>query len=374
MSVRIIHTADVHLDSPFTAFTPSGAEKRRENIRKSFLALIEKAREEKTQLFLISGDLFDTEFATRDTALMLKNAFLSLPDCKFFISPGNHDPFTQSSVYATASFPSNVHVFRERECVELPELGVRVFGYGFASSICNESTVLGYEVPNDDMINILVCHGDTSGALSTNGPVTKRDIGESGFDYVALGHIHKGTGVCFENGVAYAYPGCLCGRSFDETGVKTALIGEIEKNNITLDTVSVAYMQYESIVCDITGTVSRRNALENIRNAVSVFPAGTVVRVTAEGNTAEEYLLSPDELEGQTECEVYIIDNTRPVISFTDIESENTLRGAFYRIMEKRIASVRSGSEEYNTLVKALKYGLTVLDEKNIADFGEDER
>lgn len=374
MSVRIIHTADVHLDSPFTAFTPSGAEKRRENIRKSFLALIEKAREEKTQLFLISGDLFDTEFATRDTALMLKNAFLSLPDCKFFISPGNHDPFTQSSVYATASFPSNVHVFRERECVELPELGVRVFGYGFASSICNESTVLGYEVPDDDMINILVCHGDMSGALSNNGPVTKRDIGDSGFDYIALGHIHKGTGVCAENGVHYAYPGCLCGRSFDETGVKTALIGEIDKNNIKLDTVSVAFMQYESIVCDVSETVSRRNALESIRNAVSVFPAGTAVRVTAEGSTAEEYLISPNELDGQTECEVYLIDNTRPIISFTDIESENTLRGAFYRIMEKRISSVRSGSEEYNTLVKALKYGLTVLDEKNIADFGEDER
>lgn len=374
MSVRIIHTADVHLDSPFTAFSPSGAEKRRENIRKSFLALIEKAREERTQLFLISGDLFDTEFATRDTALMLKNAFISLPDCKFFISPGNHDPFTPSSVYATADFPPNVHVFRERECVELPELGVRVFGYGFTSSICNESTVLGYEVPDDDMINILVCHGDMSGALSTNGPVTKKEIGESGFDYIALGHIHKTTGVCFENGVSYAYPGCLCGRSFDETGVKTALFGEIEKKNITLDTVSVAYMQYESIVCDITETVSRRNALETIRNAVSVFPAGTVVRVTAEGNTAEEYLFSPNELDGQTECEVYIIDNTRPVVSFTDIESENTLRGAFYRIMEKRIASARSGSDEYNTLVKALKYGLTVLDEKNITDLGEDER
>lgn len=374
MSVRIIHTADVHLDSPFTAFTPSGAEKRRENIRKSFLALIEKAREEKTQLFLISGDLFDTEFATRDTALMLKNAFLSLPECKFFISPGNHDPFTGGSVYATVEFPQNVHVFRERECVELPELGVRVFGYGFVSSICNESTVLGHEVPDDDMINILVCHGDMSGALSNNGPVTKRDIGDSGFDYIALGHIHKGTGVCAENGVHYAYPGCLCGRSFDETGVKTALIGEIEKNNIKLDTVSVAFMQYESIVCDVSETVSRRNALESIRNAVSVFPAGTAVRVTAEGSTAEEYLISPNELDGQTECEVYLIDNTRPIISFTDIESENTLRGAFYRIMEKRISSVRSGSEEYNTLVKALKYGLTVLDEKNIADFGEDER
>lgn len=374
MSVKIIHTADIHLDSPFTAFTPSGAEKRRENIRRSFLALIEKAREEKVQLFFISGDLFDTEFATRDTALMLKNAFLSLPDCRFFISPGNHDPFTPASVYSTVEFPENVHVFRERECITLDELGVRVYGYGFTSSVCSESTVLGYDIPDDDLVNILVCHGDMSGALSTNGPVTKRDVGESGFDYIALGHIHKGTGVCAENGVHYAYPGCLCGRSFDETGVKSALIGEIDKTNINLYPVSVAHMQYETVTCNVSESVSRRHALELIRNEVCAFPVGTVVRIIAEGSTREEYLFSPNELDGQTECEVYIVDNTKPEISFTDIESENTLRGVFYRIMEKRIASAKSGSEEYNTLVKALKYGLTVLDEKNIADFGEEEK
>ncbi len=373
MSIKILHTADIHLDSPFTAFSPSAAEKRREAVRRSFLRLIEKAREEQVQICLISGDLFDTEFATRDTALMLKNAFASLPSCAFFISPGNHDPFTPASVYASADFPENVHVFKDRQCIELNDLGVRVFGYGFTSSLYGESTVTGYEIPDDDMINILVCHGDMSGVLSSNGPVTKREIGESKFDYVALGHIHKGTGVCSENGVFYAYPGCLCGRSFDETGIKSALIGTVEKGNVNLRSVSVAEMRYEVINVDVTDSVSRRNALEMIRASVSDFPAGTVIRVNAVGETDEEYLLSPDELSGQTECEVHIVDNTRVVVSFTGTESENTLKGVFYRIMEKRISQARPGSEEYNTLVKALKYGLTALNEKNIADFGEEQ-
>lgn len=374
MSVKILHTADIHSDSPFAAFSPSAAEKRRETIRQSFLALIEKAREEKVQLFIISGDLFDTEFATRDTALMLKNAFSSLPSCLFFISPGNHDPFTASSVYATAEFPDNVHVFKDRQCIELTDMGVRVFGYGFTSSLCGESTVAGYDIPDDEMINILVCHGDMSGVLSSNGPVTKREIGESGFDYVALGHIHKGTGVCNENGVYYAYPGCLCGRSFDETGVKSALVGTVDKGSVSLNEVSVAGMRYEVITCDVTGALSRRHALDMLRDAANEFDAGTVVRIVAEGDTSEEYLFTPDELAGQTKCEAYIVDNTRPVISFTGTESENTLKGVFYRIMEKRISAAKAGSEEYHTLVKALKYGLTVLDEKNIADIGEEDK
>lgn len=372
MSVKILHTADIHLDSPFTAFSPGAAEKRREALRRSFLRLIEKAKEEQVQVFLISGDLFDTEFATRDTALMLKNAFASFPSCAFFIAPGNHDPFTPASVYATAEFTDNVHVFRGRECIELHDIGVRVFGYGFVSSICDESTVTGYDIPDDGMVNILVCHGDMSGVLSSNGPVTRREIGDSKFDYVALGHIHKGTGVCCENGVFYAYPGCLCGRSFDETGIKSALVGTVSKGETSLLPVSVAEMRYETVSCDVSDAVSRRNALEMLRSAAAVYPAGTAVRISAEGETGEEYLFSPDELSGLTECDVIITDNTRPAFSFTSTESENTLKGAFYRIMEKRISESKPGSEEYRTLVKALKYGFTALNEKNIADFGEE--
>ncbi len=374
MSVKILHTADIHLDSPFTAFTPSGAQKRREALRKSFLNLIEIARKESVQLFFISGDLFDSEYATRDTALTLKNAFASLPSCMFFISPGNHDPFTAGSVYNTAEFPDNVHVFKERQCITLDDLKVRVYGYGFTSSMCEECTVSGYDIPQDDYTNILVCHGDMSGVLSSNGPVTKRDIAESGFDYIALGHIHKGTDILCENGVYYAYPGCPCGRSFDETGEKHALIGDISKESVSLAPVCVSEMRYESIRCDVSDTVGRREALDKMRRSVSGFSENTVVRVFAVGNTEREYLFAKDELAGQTDCSVTVIDNTRPVISFTDIESENTLKGVFYKMMQSRIASLGTDTEEYYTAVRALKYGLTALEDESITDFGEEDK
>ena len=69
--VGIIHTADLHLDAPFSAFSPEKAERRREQLRQCFLSLVKVARERGTRLFLISGDLFDSEYATKDTAELL---------------------------------------------------------------------------------------------------------------------------------------------------------------------------------------------------------------------------------------------------------------------------------------------------------------
>lgn len=370
--VGIIHTADLHLDAPFSAFSPEKAERRREQLRQCFLSLVKVARERGTRLFLISGDLFDSEYATKDTAELLRSGFESLPECRFFVSPGNHDPYTGASVYASAEFPENVHVFRGRECVPVPELGVNVYGYGFVAPNCTESPVDGYGVLDSNKINILVCHGDMSSVLSTNGPVSLREIGDSGFDYVALGHIHRASGVRCESGVHYAYPGCLCGRSFDETGRKTALVGTVGKGEVSLEEVCVSTVRFETADCDLTGCATRREATERLCRAAEGFGADTVLRLTAFGDTESELILPPDLLKGLSEAEVQIVDLTRPVMSFTRVESESTLKGIFYKAMCERIDKAQPGSEEHRILVKALKYGLGALGEKPLTDFGED--
>ena len=53
--------------------------------------------------------------------------------------------------------------------------------------------------------------------------ITINDIANINCDYVALGHVHKGSKVDYVNGTAYAYPGCIEGRSFDECGKKYAI-------------------------------------------------------------------------------------------------------------------------------------------------------
>ena len=109
--IRIMHTADVHLDSPFSRLSVEKGEIRRRELRGVFTSMMMYAKAHKTDIVLISGDLFDVGYAGEQTLSLIIHEFEKMPECKFVISPGNHDPFTQRSAYNLKSFPDNVYVF-----------------------------------------------------------------------------------------------------------------------------------------------------------------------------------------------------------------------------------------------------------------------
>lgn len=375
--VRIFHCADIHLDSPFSLVNPKEAERRRTELRAAFTSALFFAKQQKIELFFISGDLFDCDYVTRDTKEMLVSEFAKLPDCRFFISPGNHDPYNDASPYKTITFPSNVHIFSEKkDCVELPELGVDVYGVGFGSSIYKTSPVAGYTIQNPDRVNILVCHGDTTNPLSTSGPITKNEIAASGFDYIALGHIHKPSGVLSENGVFYAYPGCIEGRSFDETGYKGALFGVIEKGVVELRQQIFSKRRYEITTIDLDGIGEKMLALEQIRLKIRSFTDDTALRIILEGRVTEGFIIAENEIGRGREYPYYIEIKDKTVVApnFSELEKSSTLKGVFYRSMIEYMEKCVPSSEEYYTALQALKYGLCALDDRNVIDFtGADE-
>ena len=374
--LKIFHCADIHLDSPFSLFSPRESESRRTELRAAFTSAIMYAREAKVDLFLISGDLFDSEFVTRETTELILREFKRSPEIKFFISPGNHDPFTPGSFYATAEFPANVHVFGPaRECVHLPELGADIYGFAFNSSELLKSPVAGWGELDGEKINVLVCHGDMTGANSTAGPVTKADIAASRFDYVALGHIHKGTGVLCENGVHYAYPGCLEGRGFDEQGYKGALCGTLEKGKAALKEVRFSRRRYESVSVDIGGISEKTLALEKIRREIKPFTDDTALRITLTGEQTESFVILPEEIGRGREYPYYIelIDNTFAAPDMGELEKSNTIKGVFYRNVTAKLQAADPAGEEYRVLSMALKYGLAALDGRSVADYGTAE-
>lgn len=375
MSVKIFHCADLHLDSPFSLSTPDQAEQRKIELRSAFTGAIMAAKQENVQLFFISGDLFDSEYVTRDTAELIISQFNSFPDCRFFISPGNHDPYNDVSPYKTLAFPSNVHIFTDKEKVEIPELNVDVYGMGFTSPSCMSSPVVGYGNLDKSKINILVCHGDTSSPLSTYGPITKGEIAQSGFDYIALGHIHSPSGVLKEGGTYYAYPGCLEGRSFDEPGYHGALMGTISKGEANLKFVRFSRRRYEIVKVDVTGIYGKSAIIETIRSLVRPLGNDTAVRVILTGTVAEPYIITPGEVGRGHEYpfRIEIVDATVPAIDFTQLERDTTLKGVFYTKMTERLSKCPPGSEEYEKVLMALKYGISALYGRNIIDFGGGE-
>ena len=105
--IKLIHGADLHLDSPFSGLTPEQAAARRQEQRELLDRLARLAREREADLLLLSGDLLDSRRTYRETAQALARSLGSLP-CPVFLAPGNHDFYGPQSLYAALDWPENV--------------------------------------------------------------------------------------------------------------------------------------------------------------------------------------------------------------------------------------------------------------------------
>ena len=132
--IKILHSADLHLDSPFQGLTAGKAAIRRAEQRQLLSALGALAREEKADIVLLAGDLLDSGNTYCETGEELARC-LGQMEMPVFISPGNHDWYSPKCPYARLKLPENVHVFTkpEIEYVELPELGCVVHGAAFTA-------------------------------------------------------------------------------------------------------------------------------------------------------------------------------------------------------------------------------------------------
>ena len=143
--VRVFHTGDVHLDSPFSRLDSEQGEIRRRELRGVFTSMMLYARTQKADIVLISGDLFDVRYAGEDTVDLIIREFSKAPDCRFVICAGNHDPYTAKSVYKLKSFPDNVYIFDSPQLslFRFDDIGADVYGWSFVSDSMYENPLSG---------------------------------------------------------------------------------------------------------------------------------------------------------------------------------------------------------------------------------------
>ena len=224
MGLKILHSADWHLDSPLTGF--SGEQ--RELLRKELLKIPGKAadicRREGCELVLLAGDLLDGP-ASRESILRLRSALeeMAVP---VFISPGNHDFAAPGSPWLEENWPENVHIFvGPLESVCIPDLDCRVYGGGYRSMDC-PPLLENFRAEGEESFCVAVLHGDGVNPRSPYCPVTAAQVRDSGLDYLALGHVHK-AGAFRSGSTLCGWPGCPMGRGWDETGEKGVYVAEL---------------------------------------------------------------------------------------------------------------------------------------------------
>ena len=267
--VKLLHAADLHLDSAFSALPPEKAVQRRAEQRLVLERLT--ALSEGCAAVLLAGDLFDSARVYRDTLEALRAA-LAACRCPVFIAPGNHDALLPGSPYLENGWPENVHIFRtaEPERISLPELDI--YGAGFLRAEM-PAMLDGFRAADPSRLNILVLHGDAENPASPYDPVSSAALAASGLDYAALGHIHR-RGERRDGGTLCAWPGCLMGRGFDECGEKGALLVSAEKGACRTEFVPCGARRYERL-----SVPAGDDALAAVRAALTPELEGSCCRI-----------------------------------------------------------------------------------------------
>ena len=213
--MKILHCADLHLDAPFTGRSEAQTQLLRQALQRVPGQLADLCRREGCELVLMAGDLFDGKW-TRSSYQALYTALEEMK-VPVFISPGNHDFFSNESPYFTEKWPDNVHIFTrpEIESVPLPALNCRIYGAGYRSMDCGP-LLENFRAEGAETYQIALLHGDPMRSGSPYCPVTSAQVRDSGLTYLALGHIHK-SGSFRAGNTLCGWPGTPMGRGFDET-------------------------------------------------------------------------------------------------------------------------------------------------------------
>lgn len=193
--MKFVHIADMHFDTPFRMLSDRAdlGEIRRLDQRKSFKKMIEYIKQNEIPYLFIAGDLYDEQYIRESTIKYINDLFKEIPNTKIYITPGNHDPYIKNSYYETFHWNENVKIFTGKvEKVENEEFNL--YGYGFEDFYCSNSKIEYIKLENKEKLNILLTHANLDGSDKTGrdyNNLSSKELKEIGFDYIAIGHIHK---------------------------------------------------------------------------------------------------------------------------------------------------------------------------------------
>lgn len=272
--MRFIHMADMHFDTPFTVLNAKaglGTIRRLEQ-REVFKNVIEYIKMQNIKFLFIAGDLYEHNYIRKTTIEYINELFKQIPNTKIFIAPGNHDPNLKNSYYNTFKWNENVYIFNSN--IEMYEFDdVCIYGYGFDNFYCDNSKINEIKIQQKNKINILIAHASLDSSemqeLQYN-PIKERELTNLGFDYVALGHIHKKS--VFNNNIAYS--GSTIAFGFDEPGEHGILDVELikennktnNKNNLKINFIKLDKRIFEEKNINISELNSEEELIEKINS------------------------------------------------------------------------------------------------------------
>jgi hypothetical protein len=355
--LRLLHTADVHLGARHTDLGERAAVLRERQFA-AFRTSVELAIAEKVDIFLVAGDLFDSNTQPRRSVerVAAELGRLARASIRTVIIPGTHDVYDGASIYRAYDLAGMARAASDWVVVltpylpeiVFPPLDAIVYGRVFDTKRSPRSPLAGLDARSDTRATWKI--GMVHGALSIPGRtdtdvvvVTEEEISKTGLDYLAMGHWHSaiegraGT-------VSYAYSGAPEPVAVDQDGAGQVLLVTLEdrggRHIVSIEPKRVGQTRSEKLDLDVS-TIHSQPALIDLLGHHSDSNLVFDVRLT--GLYPDDLDVDLDEVEralAPSFLRFRIRDMSIPASPEGMAPPPETVMGAFVRHVEDQIAEL----------------------------------
>ena len=307
--MKIIHCADLHLDSQMTAnLTKEQARERKREIIRTFTRMVEYAEKTGVRLIMISGDLFDTRNVSALARNTVRDMICTHPQIDFLYLRGNHD--SDNFLSKLEEVPDNLLLFSD--------------------------TWTAYRYGN------IVMHGQAGdyACRSQAENISLNQLKNKNIDYLALGHVHTFMQDKLDNRGTWCYCGCLEGRGFDECGPKGFVLLDVDEQTCRaqMQFVQMAARTLYTLEVDVSNVMTTREAAERMEEAVkqAQYPSGSLVKFVLTGEVEVDAEINCEYLQNLFSDYFYfekVKDRTTLRVDYSDYEKDASLKGEFIRMV-----------------------------------------
>ena len=363
--MKLIHCADLHLDSMMnTHFSGVKAKERKNELLETFRRMVNFATENGVVAVIIAGDLFDRKNISATARNTVLFEITNNPQIDFYYLKGNHD--ADSFVSGLDVIPNNLKLFGEdwTRYIAFEEDGNKVVITGAEIDESNSRGIYSGLTLEDSDFNIVVLHGQeshsSSGSRGEN--INLNELKNRAIDYLALGHVHYYKEAQLDARGVYCYPGCLEGRGFDECGEHGFILLDIDLSDktVTREFVNIATRSLYELEADISGCNNTMEISKRISLAIESCCYGreNLVKILLTGKTDVECEKNLELLEKQFENEFYFVkiqDDTTFEIDYEIYAHDESLKGEFIRLVKSK----NDLSEEDKAMI--IRFGIQAL-------------
>lgn len=355
--MNFIHTADIHLGAAPDSTMPWAGERAAE-IWDSFYRLLDEAEASETDLLLIAGDLFHRQPLKRELK-EVNYRFSQLTHTKVVIIAGNHDYIGPQSYYRDFEWSSNVVFFRKNHIsyIYLASLATLVYGMSYDRHEIRENMYDGLHpmrrfkdgrpVPEGSH-HILLAHGGDAEHI----PMNLNRLRQAGFDYIAMGHIHKPW---VDDQAAMAYAGALEPIDRNDEGPHGYIRGRMDDEGIEVEFIPFAKRSYETVTIDMHGEMTMQEVAQAVRRAIEEEGKENIYQIVLDGFKSTDFELD-EHLLKRAGYILSVSDRAVPDFDFERLYAEN--KDNIIGLYIKKITEMDISD---SLKAKALCYGMKAL-------------